>query len=345
MENTDIRKLMRLGYVIDGLISRDYTARGISHELYDCAQQKAQASLTMAAATALANRAGRGRPVLIFTGWPCCPWLRQGLTETDGPAGAAVLARCLEETFGMIPILVMERSLMRFGKKALAAAGMIVSDLKTAIRSKDGPLTASVGAVICLSADWETAGRQGVDILETIRPVALLSIELPGANRARQYHDIAGSEIPTDAVIKADEIFRQARERGILTIGIGDGGNELGMANAAHAVEEYLPGGRGILPVTPVDRLVIACVSNWGALGLAACIAALTGRPEVFEHIDMVRVMDSLTAEGAIDGLTAYVDSLNDGAGQEINRSLSRIMAMALHMHMNSWKRPPEPRG
>ncbi len=42
-------------------------------------------------------------------------------------------------------------------------------------------------------------------------------------------------------------------EHGIPSVGIGDGGNEIGMGNLA----EVIPG---------VDRLVLASVSNWGVL-------------------------------------------------------------------------------
>ena len=118
-------RLMRFGEVVDALIAKDYTARGISHELYEEVREQKGAPLAMASVMALAERIQAGDRVMIFTGWPSRSWLIHGLTETDGPVGAAILARALEEAFGIIPILVMERSMAHFGEVALRAAGLI----------------------------------------------------------------------------------------------------------------------------------------------------------------------------------------------------------------------------
>ena len=339
MSKYDIPKLMRLGDVIDSLIAKDYTARGISNELYDYVRGSKKAPLAMSAAIELADRVKAGDRVLIFTGWPSRSWLIKGLTETDGPVGAAILARAMEEALGVVPILVMERSLMHFGETALRAAGLIVSDLETALKSKPGPPQASVGAVICLSSQIEEAKLECTAMLNDICPAALISIELPGANKEYKYYNVTAREVPTDLVMKADEAFKEGKKRGILTIGIGDGGNELGMANAAPAVKKHLTGGEMIAPATGVDQLIVSCISNWGALGMAACVAAVAGKPEVFDHLDIARVTSRLSDEGAIDGLTAYVDPKNDGTSQEVNIALSKMMSMTLKMHMNGWNK------
>jgi len=337
MSNYSFHELMRLGDVIDNLIAKDYMARGISNELYDYIKSIEKVPLVMSAAIALTDRVKMGDRVLIFTGWPSCSWLMKGLTETDGPVGAAILARVMEESLGVVPIIVMEQSLIHFGETALRAAGLIVSNLETALKSKTVSYQASVGAVISLSSQVEEAKLQSTKMLSDICPAALISIELPGANKEYKYHDSAAREIPTESVMKADEVFKEGKRRGILTIGIGDGGNELGMANAAPVIEKYLKDGEMIAPVTTVDKLVVSCISNWGALGLAACIVAVTGKSEVFDHIDIVRITNCLVDEGAVDGLTAYVDPKNDGASQKVNIGLSEIMSMTLKMYMNGW--------
>lgn len=332
-------RLMRFGEVVDALISRDYTARGISHELYEEVRRQKGAPLAMASVLALAQQLHEGGRVMIFTGWPSRSWLIRGLTETDGPVGAAILARALEEAFDVIPILVMERSMLHFGEAALRAAGLIVSDLETALRSKPGPPKASVAAVIDIPLEAAAAREDAMRKLDTIHPGALISIELPGANAEYTYHNVTCREVPTDLVIKADEFFREAADRGILTIGIGDGGNELGMANAAPAIRKYLQHGDVIAPDTPVDHLVVSCISNWGALGMAACIAAVSGQLDVFSHIDIMRITEKLSDEGAIDGLSAYVDPKNDGTAREVNVGLTAMLELSLRMHMNGWQK------
>ena len=145
--------LWRFGEIVDALTARDYKARGISHELYEEVRAVRKKPLAMEAAAALGERLRPGSRVMIFTGWPSRSWLIEGLTETDGPVGAAILARALEEASDVIPIIVMEKRLCAFGEAGLRAAGLIVSDLETALRSKPGPPKASVAAVTEFTSD------------------------------------------------------------------------------------------------------------------------------------------------------------------------------------------------
>ncbi|TBL75622.1 glutamate cyclase domain-containing protein [Paenibacillus thalictri] len=333
------QKYIRLGEVIDSLVSKDFTARGISHELYEEAREQTGMPLTMAAAEHLRGSVKKGDRVLIFTGWPSRSWLIKGLTETDGPVGASALARAIEQGLGAVPILVMEKSLIPFGEVALRAAGLIVSDLETALKSKPGPPSASVGAVIDFPTDLE-AGRSEVEAwMNRIRPSALISVELPGANASWKYHNVTAREVPTELVIKADLLFAEARRRGIATIGIGDGGNELGMGNVKAAIAAHLHNGKTIAPMTEVDVLVASNISNWGAIGLSAALLALIGKPELIKELDVVRITDRLVDAGAIDGLTSYVDPKNDGTTHDINRALMQFLYMSVTMHLNGWNK------
>lgn len=330
-------KYKRLGVVIDSLISRDFTARGISHELYDAALKKTGESLTMTAGQLLKDKVKKGDPVLIFTGWPSRSWLMQGLTETDGPVGAAILARVVEQGLGAVPILVMENSLIPFGETALRSAGLIVHNLETALKSKPGPPSASVGAVIDFPTDWQEGERAVDKIIETINPKAMIAVELPGANAEGSYHNVTAREVPSNLVIKADLLFKAAQNRDILTIGIGDGGNELGMGNIKEKIVQLLDEGEKVAPATEVDVLIASNISNWGACGLAAAILALVDKPEVLQEIDIVRITDRLADCGAIDGLTSYVDPKNDGTRHDVNIGLMNILSLALEMHLNGW--------
>jgi hypothetical protein len=60
------------------------------------------------------------------------------------------------------------------------------------------------------------------------------------------------------------------------TIGIGDGGNEIGMGGLPpEIVANDIPNGGLIAAKTRTDHLIVAGVSNWGAYGLLAAMAAL----------------------------------------------------------------------
>jgi D-glutamate cyclase len=61
-----------------------------------------------------------------------------------------------------------------------------------------------------------------------------------------------------------------------VTIGIGDGGNEIGMGLLPkEIVEQDIPNGSLIAGATPTDHLIVAGVSNWGAYGLLAGAALI----------------------------------------------------------------------
>ena len=95
-------------------------------------------------------------------------------------------------------------------------------------------------------------------------------------------------------------------------MGIGDGGNEIGMGNLAEEVTQVeslvdLP------CVTRVDKLMLASVSNWGGYGLAAALSELSGRnllPSDAEHRQLIEQTVDL---GAVDGMSAQQEYKVDG--------------------------------
>lgn len=60
------------------------------------------------------------------------------------------------------------------------------------------------------------------------------------------------------------------------TIGIGDGGNEIGMGSLPKdIVEQDIPNGHLIAATTPADYLIVGAVANWGAYALLTALAEL----------------------------------------------------------------------
>ncbi|HUW87282.1 MAG TPA: glutamate cyclase domain-containing protein [Candidatus Paceibacterota bacterium] len=328
-----------LGRVLDNLVAIDLVARGICHQLYDAAVQLSGSPLTTGTALALQERVLPGKVVFICTGWPSRSWLMKGLTETDGPVGAAYLARAIEQCFGAIPVLVVEESLISFAETALRAAGLIVADIETALRSKQGPHKASVAAVLAFTTELSRSQDDARALLEHYSPAAVIAIEIPGANVNGEYHNVTARLVPTELVVKADEIVSAAREAGILTIGIGDGGNELGMGVVRHAVEQYLPQGLVIAPVTLVDHLVVGSISNWAAVGLSAAIAAITDNADLLRTVDLLRITEKVSDAGAIDGLSAYVDPKNDGTSAATSAAFVELVTTSVEMHLKGWKK------
>src|SRR5690606_16343542 len=75
---------------------------------------------------------------------------------------------------------------------------------------------------------------------------------------------------------------------GIVTIGIGDGGNEIGLGKfdwldlhdrLAHVADPR------ILCRVAADHAILAGTSNWGGYGLAAATAVAAGSPAAFDGV------------------------------------------------------------
>lgn len=327
-----------LGTVIDALISSDYPGRGICHELFAAARLRLGEPLAMGAALRLSHRTKPGDPVLICTGWPSRSWLMTGLTETDGLVGAGYLARVLEQCTAAVPILVVHPTLTRFAEVALQSAGLLVADIDTALQSKRGAHRASVAAILPFTSSWDDAERQAAEAFDQLEPAAVVSIEMPGAAADGTFRNVTGRVVPTDLVAKTDALFAEGARRGVLTIGIGDGGNELGMGYVADTVRALLPDDTAV-PATDVDVLVVGVVSNWAAVGVGAAMAAISGIPKVLRSVSLPRITERLSDAGAIDGLTAYVDPKNDGMSQATSAAFAELLATSVEMHLDGWNK------
>jgi hypothetical protein len=112
----------------------------------------------------------------------------------------------------------------------------------------------------------------------------------------------------------------QARrlDPGVPTIGIGDGGNEIGMGKIAwDVVRRNIPNGARVACRIPTDHLIVAGVSNWGAYALAAGVALLLGRHlprELFDPRRERELLRILVAQGPlVDGVTGKPTVSVDG--------------------------------
>lgn len=104
----------------------------------------------------------------------------------------------------------------------------------------------------------------------------------------------------------------------IITIGIGDGGNEVGMGKIPwDVIRRNIPGGGLIACRVPTRHLIVAGVSNWGAYGLAAGTALLKGHKlgralfDVEGERELLRVM--IEQGPLVDGVTGQPTLSVDG--------------------------------
>lgn len=124
--------------------------------------------------------------------------------------------------------------------------------------------------------------------------------------------DISGDTAPLDYLYQ-DEGWTP----GWKTIGIGDGGNEIGMGNLpADIVETDIPNGTLIAARTRADFLIVSGVANWGAYALLAAIAAARPEwsPSLLKHFH--GKMEQEILEAAVNVGQAIDDSRTDRLGQ-----------------------------
>ncbi len=224
--------------------------------------------------------------VVVVTGFYI---LSAGQHETDGPPGAIAIGNALE---------VLGRSVT------------YVSDVHTTSMLRDwlGDGPGDRARVMDFPiVDIDSSREAATEILSQLEPGLLISIERCGRTKDDLYLNMRAADI-TQYTARLDYLF----EHGIPSVGIGDGGNEIGMGNLA----EVIPG-VDRLPDDPtiakVDRLVLASVSNWGGYGLVAALSKLVGRDLLPSAEEDERLIRRMVDAGAVDGTSGenkyYVDN------------------------------------
>jgi len=346
MLEKDSVRYQRLAKTIDDFMKIDYTGVGLIEKLYDALQTRQPGPCCMGAAERLVKAAQEnpGAPVLIATGFP----EGGGVPETDGPVGAALLARALFLGLGVMSIIVVDEDWEEMMRSTCMGAGMSPKALPA-----DGkaPRIDFLRTVYIKTVPKDDAGCHRIcdELLSVSRPSLLLSTERPGCNVNGLYHGLGGR--PLDGMVgDLDYLFRKAKGLGIPTLGIGDGGNELGMGVIAEdlpkfspkAVDCGIPGRGGVGAATAADWLIVSNVSNWGATGIVAALAALLENPVVFHDPELeTRATEACVANGGVDGMFMGPEPANDGIAivewEGMVRSLRGAVLRGLG-HSVNWK-------
>lgn len=292
MTSEDERK--GFGEIVDRLITlplftgATLARRPIILDLYDVAREKFGEPLAFLATDLILKSIGNGGAAILTTGFTVPPWLR---AETDGPVGVATLSRALN-ILGVIPIVITEEALVENTSRLCEVAGFKVCDLEKARKLPRRIVVES------FPYEVEKAEIEAEKVLNKIKPSLIIAIEKASANEKGEYHSGIGVNI-TPMTAKVDFLIREARKRGIPTIGIGDSGNEIGMGCIKEAVKKYSPTGAkckcpcgaGTHGATETDVLIIAGVSNWGAYGIEACLAHTLQKPDLLHGCKMEELL------------------------------------------------------
>ncbi|MBL8829814.1 MAG: DUF4392 domain-containing protein, partial [Planctomycetaceae bacterium] len=284
------------------------------------------------------------RSVGIVTGF-CIATAEPPAAETDGPPGALVLARVLLD-LGVDVTLLSDA----YGFPLLEAG----------CRQLDIP-THHLLAIPFESNDLTDVARQSN--ARDHSPHTLAWIDELLANRARDWshliaiervgpshthdaiaqpdrdvcHNMRGVNI-TAHTAKAHLLFEAIRERNlpITTIGIADGGNEIGMGKIPWQVLcDAIGVGPGAITACRIatDLLIVAGVSNWGGYALAAAVARWHDRLEILDALSVETLRALIVAlveeAGAVDGVTRQRIASVDGLGLDVCLDIWRQLLAA----------------
>lgn len=243
----------------------------------------------LARAATLLNQPGR--TVLIGTGFPVA-----GTFETDGPVGAIAIYRMLQQ-LGVQPVLV--------------CGDPLLSVLDGHFQVEAFPL----------GVDGQQRAAQ---LLTQYQPAALLCIERPGQATDGRYYNMRHEDISAK-VADLDALMRLAI---CPTVGIGDGGNEIGMGKIIDTIRAL-----DIRPaVTSCSELIVADVSNWAAYGLAYHWSLQSGA-DLFGCCDALPCLQFLSSHGSVDGVTRQNTLTEDGLSPDIGAQLCQQIYQLYQHH------------
>jgi D-glutamate cyclase len=219
--------------------------------------------------------------------------------ETDGPLGALFLARALT-SLGVKVTLFTDSfcsDALKIGLAACALESQIV--LKT------------------LLPTGEELFRD--DAVKDLALTHLVALERPGPGPDNCCRNMRGRDI-TAEIAPAHRLFENAdgRAPALTTIGIGDGGNEIGMGKIPRdVIQRNIPNGGLIACRVPTDYLIVAGVSNWGAYALAAGIRYLRRVPHdptLFDPARERELLEVMVERGPlVDGPSGKRQATVDG--------------------------------
>jgi D-glutamate cyclase len=278
----------------------------------------------------------QGRRAIIVTGF-FIPAASPPSAETDGPPGAALLAAALMRAGLSVQIVTDEPC-----RQAVEVAAREMG-LSQEVRLSTIPAAHDEQEAWCAEMLEETGHRQPLTHLISLERVGpshtrasvrsqlraegvsdshrLADFEqlVPEADR-NHCHNMRGECIDAHTA-PLHRLFELAANRGsIRTIGIGDGGNEIGMGSIPwHELHRRLsgPGAARVPCRIATDWTIVAGVSNWGGQALAAATLLLANKVDAarsWTTDQQHQALERLVTEGpAVDGITRLQQPTVDG--------------------------------
>lgn len=243
---------------------------------------------------------------LVVTGF-YIPKAKVPAAETDGPLGAIEVCMAL---------------------RAIGGDAWLVSDECCAPVIRPAA-EEQMPAEHVLIAPTESGAFDGwmngvIDLAKRERISTIIYIERVGPSRDGHPRNMRGIDI-TEWTAPLSRLTQMR----LHTIGVGDGGNEVGMGRVAdYAIEGVVDHGEDIACTVPTDELIVSGTSNWGAHALVCAMRAM-GLSQVEPYMDVAwhrRTLDSIVAHGGLDGV--HMTNVPTVDGLEPDRYYAEIDAL-----------------
>ena len=276
-----------------------------------------------------------GRRAIIVTGF-FIPGASPPSAETDGPPGAALLAAALTHA-GLSVQIVTDEPCRSAIEVAAHGMGLTRDVVWTIPRSRDEqeawcenllrvashqqPLTHLIALERVGPSHTSESLREQLHAAGNSDSQNLAEFERLVAEADRGHcHNMRGECIDMHTA-PLHRLFEMAMTRAdICTIGIGDGGNEIGMGSIPwHELHRRLngPSAARIPCRIAADWTIVAGVSNWGGQALAAATLLLKHKADAAQDWtthQQQQLLERLVAEGpAVDGITRLQEPTVDG--------------------------------
>ena len=214
-----------------------------------------------------------------------------GIAETDGPPGALALAKALH---------------------ALGRQVHVISDHYCTPLLE--PFAGNSFNVIEFPITGESKSRSiAGSLIEELQPALMIAVERCGQTIDGRYCNMRGVEI-TACTARLDHLFLGQPA----TIGIGDGGNEIGMGKLFNQLSA-IPSLIANPTTTATQRLLIATVSNWAVYGLLTELSRLCDRNLLPSVEEQRALLHEIVARGSTNGVSGLVENKVDGYDDSVN--------------------------
>jgi len=328
------RKISRADFVgeaIDRLVTIEAKNPGLPHNalplMYEAARTKSTGGrpIAIAAAERLIATLSPGDTVLLLSGAGYAPQMPQG--EDDGPPGVASLALALYKGLGAVPVFVSEVCHSEPIVASSQAAGLLIKDYRLASENRLGAAIATAPLEQDKVAAWVS------EIFDTMKPKAIISAERLGPGTNGHLHNLtaqpySGPNTTSEHLpIDISPIIDEAKRRGVITIGIGDHGNEIGFGTIFEAVSEAMPKGEILCTTVGTDIIYPVMISNWGCYAIEAALAFLLKRPALMHTpAQEERIIRSCQMAGGIDAIYISTHFAVDGLDGETSMACVQFL-------------------